>query len=106
MKNERRGNQRVAASLDVAVYYNSLVLFDCRTRDISLDGAFVDTQGQSLPQNAKVDLRFDVQVDGGSQQHRLEAEVMHSEDDGVGVKFHYPDFSTFAGVVAMFVTKQ
>ena len=53
MQQERRGNPRMASDLTVALYYNSLVLLSCRARDISPDGAFVDTGGQLLPQNAK-----------------------------------------------------
>lgn len=101
MIRERRGNVRVESNLDVALYYNSLVLLSCRARDISPDGVFVDTGGQSLPQNAKIDVRFDVNMDGHYQQHQLQAEVMHIEDQGVGLKFEHTDYSSFVSVVNM-----
>jgi hypothetical protein len=102
MNRERRRNTRVASNLDVALYYNSLVLLSCRARDISPDGAFVDTGGQSLPQNAMVDVRLDVNLPGQNKHHRLQAEVMHIEDQGVGLKFQHTDYSSFVAVVNMF----
>ncbi len=102
MIRERRGNARMESNLDVALYYNSLVLLSCRARDISPGGVFVDTGGQSLPQNAKIDVRFDVSVDGQYQHHQLQAEVMHVEDRGVGLKIAQSDHSSFASVVNMF----
>ena len=102
MIRERRGNARVETNLDVALYYNSLVLLSCRARDISPDGVFVDTGGQSLPQNAKIDVRFNVNVDGRHQLHQLQAEVVHIEDQGVGLRFEHSDYSSFASVLNMF----
>ena len=104
MVKERRGSVRVESSLEVALFYNSLVLLSCRTRDISPDGVFVDTGGQSLPQNAKIDVRFDVNMDGLNQQHQLQAEVMHIEDQGVGLKFEHADHSSLVSVVNMVAT--
>lgn len=104
MNRERRVNTRVASNLDVALYYNSLVLLSCRARDISPDGAFVDTGGQSLPQNATVDVRFDARVNGQNIHHRLQAEIMHIGDEGVGVRFVHSDYSAFAAAVNMFAT--
>lgn len=102
MNRERRVNNRVASNLDVSLYYNSLVLLSCRARDISPDGAFVDTGGQSLPQNATVDVRFDARVEGQNTQHRLQAEIMHIGDEGVGLRFMHSDYSAFVTVVNIF----
>lgn len=102
MSRERRGNVRVESNLDVALYYNSLVLLSCRARDISPDGVFVDTGGQSLPQNAKIDVRFGVAMGGRDRHHQLQAEVMHVKDQGVGLKFEHTDYSAFVSAVSMF----
>lgn len=102
MIRERRGNVRIESNLDVALYYNSLVLLSCRARDISPGGVFVDTGGQSLPQSAKIDVRFDASVDGQHRHHQLQAEVMHIGDQGVGLKFEHSDYSSIANVVSMF----
>lgn len=102
MVRERRGNVRVEASLAVALYYNSLVLLSCQARDISPDGVFVDTGGQLLPQNAMIDVRFDSQVDGRDQPHRLQAEVKHIGDRGIGLKFAHTDYASFVSLVNLF----
>ncbi len=101
MVRERRGNIRIESNLDVALYYNSLVLLSCRARDISLGGVFVDTGGQLLPQSTKIDVRFDASVDGQYRYHQLQAEVMHIKDQGVGLKFEHADFPSIASVVSM-----
>jgi hypothetical protein len=101
MIRERRGNVRVESDLDAALYYNSLALLSCRVRDISPDGVFIDTGGQSLPQNARIDVRFDVNTGGRDRHHPLQAEVMHVGDRGVGLKFEHTDYPAFVSVVSM-----
>ena len=101
---ERREHARTPVMLDVAVYYNSLVLLNCRTQDVSVDGVFVDTGGQLLPQNAVVDLRFHTEIEGHNNHHRLHAEVRHTEDNGVGLKFQHQDYNSFVTLANLFAT--
>ncbi len=101
MNAERRENPRLPVALEVALYYNSLMLLDCRTRDISLEGVYVDTGGQALPQNAAVDLALSLQIGEEMRYHRLPAEVMRIDDEGIGLMFRYPDYSSFNALVSL-----
>ena len=55
-----------------------------------------------MPQNATVDVRFDARVEGQNTQHRLQAEIMHIGDEGVGLRFMHSDYTAFVSVVNMF----
>jgi len=99
MNAERRENPRLPVALDVALYYNSLMLLDCRTRDISLEGAYIDTGGQALPQNAAIDLALSLQIGEEIRHHRLPAEVMRVDNNGIGLMFRYPDYTSFNALV-------
>lgn len=80
---ERRGNPRVPVALDAVLYYNTLMLPDCRVRNISPEGVFVSTDGHFLPDHASVDLSISP-PDGVPQ--RLSAIVMRSNEQGVGLR--------------------
>ncbi|MHB8346805.1 MAG: PilZ domain-containing protein [Acidiferrobacterales bacterium] len=95
MNHERRDNPRMPVALDVALYYSSLKLMGCQTRDISLEGAYVHTGGQVLPQNAVIDMALTLQVGDQVRFHQLSAEVTRSDLDGVGLMFRRSDYTSF-----------
>jgi hypothetical protein len=81
---ERRTSDRVPVAVDAILYYNSLLLTDCRIRNLSPNGAFILTGGQYIPDRALVDLSLNVPAAGASL--RLTAQVMRSTDEGIGVR--------------------
>lgn len=89
-RQERRRALRVPVSVDVVLYYNSLMLHDCSMRDLSADGAFIVTGGQTLPDRAYVDLAFAAPAADGQDQ-RFGAEVVRFTDEGVGVLLRQAD---------------
>jgi len=95
---ERRANQRIPVSFDAVLYYNTLMLPDCRVSDISPGGAFVQTGGQSLPDRAVLDLAIGVQTTNGVPQ-RIPAQVMRSNERGVGVRLGEIDAASLRGLV-------
>jgi len=99
MDHERRDNPRMPVALDVALYYSSLKLLDCQTRNISLEGAYVHTGGQALPKSALIDLALTLQVGEELRHHRLQAEVARSDHDGVGLMFRRSDYTSFNALV-------
>lgn len=72
-------------ALDAVLYYNSLMLPDCRIRDISADGAFVLTGGAALPDQAQIDLAISVAAGTGLSQ-RFTAQVVRTTESGIGVR--------------------
>jgi PilZ domain len=87
---ERRVTNRVPVSIQAVLYYNSLMLPECQIRDLSPHGAFVFTDGHHLPDQASVDLAFNIPGAGGMPQ-RFSAQVKRSTDDGVGVSLELAD---------------
>jgi hypothetical protein len=98
---ERRGNPRMPLQLSVSLYFNSLMLLDCRTRDISPEGAYVDTGGEILPHSADIDMNLRIDVDGRTLQHRLPAQVTRIDETGVGLSFRHDDYRSFSDLVAL-----
>lgn len=98
---ERRGNPRMVRQLDVSLHFNSLMLLNCQTRDVSLEGVYVDTGGEILPHNADIDLGLSVEIDGETLQHRMPARVARVDESGVGLNFQFTDYQSFAALVAL-----
>ncbi len=86
---DRRTGQRVPVSLRAVLYYNSLMLPDCRLRDLSPDGAFILTAGSFVPDQARVDLA--IRSPAGLEMPRFTARVIRSNEEGVGVFLEHGD---------------
>ena len=99
MDHERRDNPRMPVALDVALYYSSLKLLGCQARNISLEGAYVHTGGQALPQSALIDLALTLRVGEEVRHHQLPAQVARSDHDGVGLMFRRSDYMSFNALV-------
>jgi hypothetical protein len=82
---ERRDYRRVPVSIEVVVYYNTLMLPECRIRDLTPESAFIVTGGHFLPDRAQLDLAISVP---GQMPQRFAAQVMRSNEEGVGVRLH------------------
>jgi hypothetical protein len=77
----------------------SVLLLNCNTRDLSLDGVFVETGGEVLPQDSFVDVGFLVYCDGEIRRPRLPARIVRVQRDGLGLSFRYPDYNNYAALV-------
>lgn len=85
MQPDRRASRRTPVSFRAVLYYNTLMLPGCEVRDLSVGGAFVVTDGQFLPDQAMVDLSLPQLSEGGGAD-RLTAQIVRSNDEGVGVR--------------------
>ncbi len=94
---ERRSAGRVAVSLDAILYFNSLLLTDCRIRNLSSEGAFIVTGGQYIPDRALVDMSLNVPVVGAPL--RLTAQIMRSTEEGVGVQLKDVDATSMRQLI-------
>ena len=90
MNNNNRSSIRKSLGLDVDVYRFDEHLGRTRTRDISLDGAFIKSCTTELYSNDMLELQIHVH-DGERTPLRLKATVVRSSDAGVGVQFDYGD---------------
>ena len=90
MNNNNRSSIRKSLGLDVDVYRFDEHLGRTRTRNISLDGAFIKSCTTELYSNDMLELQIHVH-DGERTPLRLKATVVRSSDAGVGVQFDYGD---------------
>ena len=90
MNNNKRSSIRKPLDLYVDVYHFDEHLGHTRTRDISLDGAFIESCSRELCPNDMLELHIHVHDDERAPLH-LKAKVVRSSDKGVGVQFDYGD---------------
>lgn len=88
MNNNKRSSIRKPLNLFVDVYRFDEHLGHTQTRDISLDGAFIESCSRELCPNDMLELHIHVHNDERNPLH-LKATVVRSSDIGVGVQFDY-----------------
>ena len=90
MNVNKRNSIRKPLNLYVDIYSFDKYLGLHQTRDMNLDGAFIDNSTRKLNPGDLLELHFHVQ-DGELNHLRLKATVVRSSDAGVGVQFDYGD---------------
>ena len=88
MNVDRRSCIRKPLVLSVEVYGFDEYLGRTQTRDINLNGAFIESCSRELHQNDMLELHFHVH-DNERNPLRLRATVIRSTDEGAGVRFDY-----------------
>ena len=88
MNNNKRSSIRKPLDLDVDVYRSGEHLGRTQTRDISLDGTFIESCSRELCANDMLELHIHVHNDERPPLC-LKAKVVRSSDTGFGVKFDY-----------------
>lgn len=92
---EHRWSSRQQINLDVNLYYPPIGTISGRTRNISLEGMFVDLKGVRIPAQARLEVAFTAERHGKCIEHRLQACVAHEGEDGIGLMLKhvgYPEF--------------
>ncbi len=90
MNINKRSSIRKRLNLYVDIYSFDKYLGHYQTRDMTLDGAFIDNCTRKLYPDDLLELHFYVH-DGERTPLRLRASVARSSDDGVGVMLDYGD---------------
>jgi hypothetical protein len=86
MQSERRWNERHPVAINIVVYYSGLGLIQGKTKNLSIDGTFIDTGRITLHQGGEVDLILYDPADSSTQQ-RVRARIVRLDDDGAGMVF-------------------
>lgn len=92
---ERRWRQRQAAELDVMVYHQRTGLLRCIVRDLSYDGARIDTGGAKIPVRCYLDLEFQSGIPLPLANINIEAYVVRCRQQEIGVMFRACSLSAF-----------
>jgi len=98
---DRRSSRRMPVTIGAVLYYNNLMLPGCEIRDLSPDGAFILTDGQFLPDQAQIDVALPQSSPRGLPA-RIEAQVVRSTGDGVGVRLLPGDPAAMRDLVEKF----
>lgn len=75
---EQRWTERIPMAVDVMVNYPSLGLVRGKSKDISLEGMFVETGPIVLAADAPLSVTFVLPQDKSNRQHDLRAQVVQS----------------------------
>ena len=90
---EKRWSERRELQVGVDVYRQGGLVGSCHSHDIGLGGTFLNVDGSfDLQMDMDVVLVFFLQNNDHSKQHKINARVARSTDDGAGFKFC--DFDT------------
>jgi aspartate oxidase len=100
MKVERRDTNRVSVELEVMLSPDTHGYQLSRTRDISLDGAFVETKSKP-PKNATVELALKLSTNGKTRVHRVTANVVRSTANGIALAFDDVDTDAYAALLEL-----
>jgi hypothetical protein len=83
---ERRINGRHPVELDAVLNYSSRALI-CTVRDVSVSGAFIETDPEDLPLVPQVELSVSIPTKEGIRYHRVPVVIRRLTDKGAGVSF-------------------
>lgn len=93
MTTEHRWSTRKNISIDVSLYYPRVGIINGKTRNISLEGMFVELDGSPIPNKAILEVSFHSDAPGGkTTEHRLPAYAVHKLDGGIGLMLHHEGY--------------
>lgn len=99
MPNERRLGPRRQLTLEVMLEHSRLGLRRYQTRDVSLDGVFIEASDIPLRRNTLVDLVLRIPADGKTRHHRVRAKLAPLKNRGARFIFHKLDERTYTALV-------
>ena len=92
---EHRWSPRKSIAMDVSLFYPPVGSIDGRTRNISLEGMYVEMEGAEIPRQARLEVTFTTRNGGEEKVYRLPAYVVHSHDQGVGLMLQHVGYHEF-----------
>jgi len=101
---EQRWSQRKPMQMPVRLRYEPVGDIAGTTRDISLEGMYVETRGVRIPPKAQIEVYFTTEDAGGRTEHRLPAVAIHASSEGVGLMLHHVDYEDFYALRRLITT--
>ncbi len=104
MATEHRWSSRRELDIEVDLHYPPVGVINGKTRNISLEGMFVDLNGAQIPENARLEISFTSTTETGkSKEHRLPAYVVHERNGGIGVMLQHVGYQEFDALRYMLI---
>ena len=92
---EHRWSSRKEINIDVNLYYPPVGMINGKTRNISLEGMFVDVEDANIPDQARLEICFTAETRGETTEHRLPAYVVHGNNRGIGLMLQHVGYREF-----------
>lgn len=89
---EHRWSARKDININVSLYYPPVGVINGRTRNISLEGMFVELSGIKIPRQARLEVLFHTGSAGNTTEHRLPACVVHEHNGGIGLMLNHTGY--------------
>lgn len=106
MKSERRDTPRISIALEAMLNHGNSGFRRCQTRDISLDGAFLETGETQFGPNALVDLALQLPGPERKQTHRFRGQIIRSTAHGVALVFDPVSTDGYAALLDLVYARQ
>lgn len=95
MSTEHRWSARRDIRIDVSIHYPPIGVVHGQTRNISLEGMFVELDSAEIPQQARLEVSFRSSSTGQTTEHRVPAHVVHQGEGGIGLMLEHTGFQEF-----------
>ncbi len=106
MKIERRDTPRIPIALEAILNYNNQNCRQSITRDISLDGVFVETGPKRLSKKGPMELAIKLPTNGRNKFHKFHAQVIRLAGNGAGFIFDKVDTDAYAALLDLVFSRQ
>lgn len=106
MKSERRDTPRIPITLDAILNFNNHSYQSSITRDISLDGVFIETKDTKVAKKGQMELAIKLPTEGKNKFHRFHAQVVRVSDKGAGLLFDKVDTDAYAALLDLVFSRQ
>ena len=98
---EQRWSLRKPVTFEVQVSHKCHPVVRGRSRNISLEGLFIETGIVILPVGCRIDVEFALMTGGDPLRVRMPAVVVHRTADGCGIVFHTFNTQVFRSIERM-----
>lgn len=92
---ERRCSPRKPVAMEVRLHHPSAGEVIAITRNISIEGMFVETDTTALSDDTELEVSFVTFGATGPQQHRVSAYIVHRNAAGIGLMLRHVAYSNF-----------
>jgi hypothetical protein len=105
MKSERRDTPRVPIALEAMLLYQDKNRRSL-TRDISLDGAFIEADDGAFKNGGRVELSIRLTNGEEPRYHRFDAQIVRVTEHGAGVAFDKIETDSYAALLDLLFSRQ
>ena len=92
---EHRWSERKPINMDVTMYYEPIGRIHGKTRNVSLEGMYIEIDGTYVPDQVELEISFVTQEGTQEHAHKVPAYVVHGGSNGIGVMLRHVGYNDF-----------